>query len=316
MRVVANVPRQLPSPSAVAPARVRPVLHRWCLTGATGALRILGPPGGSIFLVDGRITHAECPLANGLRALLTAAGGVAPDAWSAAVAAGGADHRVGEVLVERGEISGAELEVLARTALFAGAMFQLKVEAPTHFDAGVRHPIGPVRAIEFDQLCAEVDRRRAMLVEAWPDDAIDTAAFCLVRQLPGHHIAVSSTQWALITSADRVLSPIELAQTLGLDTFAVLLEARRMARAGLIEPTTRRAPASEAEADEQAEADHMIAEGVAPVPVGGSLRDGKDARPLPRRRGPGRPLTRHRHDDPAVPVATLLRIRRGLEERL
>jgi hypothetical protein len=301
LRVVANVPRQLPSPSAVAPVRVRTALHRLCLAGASGALRILGPPGGTVFLIDGRITHAECPLANGLADLLTAGDRVAPEAWSAAVAVGGADHRVGDVLVERGAVTGAELEVLARTALFAGALFQLPVEAPTHFDAGVRHPVGPVRAIEFDQLCAEVDRRRATLVEAWPDDAIDTAPIRPVRHLPGHHVALTSTQWAIIASADRVLSPIELALTLGHDTFAVLLEARRMARAGLIEPTSERAPASEAEAS----------------PADASVKPGKDARPLPRRRGVvARPLTRHRHDDPAVPVATLLRIRRGLEERL
>jgi hypothetical protein len=289
LRVVANVPRQLPSPEAIAPAPVRTALHRLCLAGATGALRVLGPPGGTLFLVDGRITHAECPLANGLGDLLTGADRVAPDAWSAAVAAGGADHRVGDVLVERGAVTGAELEVLARTALFAGALFQLPVEAPTHFEAGARHPVGPVRAIEFDQLCAEVDRRRATLVEAWPDDAIDTAAVCLVRNLPGHHVALTSTQWAVIATADRVLSPIELARTLGHDTFAVLLEVRRMARAGLVE---------------------------AAAPAGGPPKPGKDARPLPRRRGVARPLTRHRHDDPAVPIATLMRIRRGLEERL
>jgi hypothetical protein len=273
----------------MAPARVRTVLHRLCLAGTTGALRLLGLPGGTVFLVDGRITHAECPLANGLTELLTAEDRVAPDAWTAAVAAGGTDHRVGDVLVERGEISGAELEVLARTALFAAALFQLPVEAPTHFDAGVRHPVGTARPVDFDQVCAEVDRRRDMLAEAWPDDKVDTTAVRLVRQLPGHHVALTSVQWAIVATADQLLSPIELARTMGHDTFAVLLEARRLARAGLIETA---APAD-----------------VTPKP-------GKDGRSLPRRRGPARQLARHRHDDPAVPVATLLRIRRGLEELL
>jgi hypothetical protein len=289
LRVVANVPRQLPSPSANAPPRVRTALHRLCLAGATGALQVLGPPGGTVFLVDGRITHADCPLANGLAELLTAADGVAPDAWAAAVAAGGTDHRVGDVLVERGDISAAELEVLARTALFAAALFQLPVEVPTRFDAGVRHPVGNVRSVEFDQLCGEVDRRQDLLAEAWPDDAVDTAAVRLVRRLPGHHIALTSTQWAILATADQVLSPIELARTIGHDTFVVLLETRRMVRAGLVEADT---------AD----------------PAAGSARPGKES--LPRRRRAIRPVARHRHDDPAVPVATLLRIRRGLEERL
>jgi hypothetical protein len=291
LRVVANVPRQLPSPPAIAPERVRTVLHRWCLAGATGALRILDPPGGTVFILDGRITHAECPFTNGLTDLLTAADRVAPDAWSAAMAAGGPDHRVGDVLVERGDITGAELEVQARAALFSAALYQLPVGAPTDFETGVRHPVGTVRAVEFDHLCAEVDRRRALLSEAWPDETLDTTAVRLVRRLPGHHIALTSTQWAIIANADQLLSPLELARAMAEDTFAVLLEARRMARAGLIEVT-------------------------ATAPAGGSPRPGKEARPLPRRRGVARPVTRHRLDDPAVPVATLLRIRRGLEERL
>jgi hypothetical protein len=267
------------------------VLHRWCLAGATGALRIVGLPGGAVYLIDGRITHAECPLTSGVPELLTASERVSSEAWSAAMEAGRADHRVGDVLVERQDITAAELEVTTRTALFTAALFQLPAEAPTHFDVGVRHLLGTMRGVDFDQLCAEVDRRRDLLSAAWPDNTVDTAALRPVRQLPGHHVALTSTQWTILTNADRILSPIELARALGQDTFTVLLEARRMAQAGLIEAA-------------------------AATPATAAAKSGKDVRPLPRRRTVARPSTRHRHDDPAVPIATLLRIRRGLEERL
>jgi hypothetical protein len=298
------VPRQLPPPSQTCPAPIRGVLGSRHLAGSTGALRILGPPGGTVFLVDGRIAYAECPLASGVADLLVASGRLSPETWSAALAAGGPDRRIGDVLVERRDLTGAELELVTRTALLGSALFHLSADAPTHFEAGVRHSIGSVRTVDFDQLCTEVDRRRDLLAEAWPDDAVDTSAVRPVRRLPGHHVGLTSTQWAIVANADGILSPIDLARMLGHDTFALLLEARQLARVGLIEA----APAA------------RDAEAVTGQPAGGRepSRPARDARPLlPRRRaGRPRPITHRRLDEPVVPVATLLRIRRGLEERL
>jgi hypothetical protein len=300
--VTANVPRQLPPPSESHPAPIRNVLGSRHMAGSTGALRILGPPGGTVFLVDGRIAYAECPLASGVMDLLVASGRLTPDTWSAALADSGPDRRIGDVLVDRHDLTGAELELVTRTAVFGSALFHLAADAPTHFEAGVRHTIGAVRTVDFDQLCAEVDRRRDLLSEAWPDDAVDTAIVRPVRRLPGHHVALTSTQWAIVANADGLLSPIDLARLLGHDTFDVLLEARRLARVGLIEAGAPPAPAA-----------------VSGGPAGSRdmSRPAKDARPLPRRRaGRPRPVVHRRLDEPAVPIATLLRIRRGLEERL
>jgi hypothetical protein len=51
----------VPSPTSPHAARLRDVLEPWCAAGATGALRVTGPPGGAIFLTGGRLTNALTP---------------------------------------------------------------------------------------------------------------------------------------------------------------------------------------------------------------------------------------------------------------
>jgi hypothetical protein len=323
--VTANVPRQIARGSVSSPVPIRSALEHWCSTGAAGALRILGPPGGNLFLVDGRIAYAECPLATGIAELLTASGRVPPQVWTAALEATGPTDRVGDVLVRRGDITGAELELATRSALFSAALFQLCADAPVHFEMGARHRAGSTRSVEFELLCTEVDRRRALLFEAWPDDVVDTAAVRPVGRFPGHHVALTSAQWAIVAIADRVRTPVDIARLLGLDTFALLLEARWMARNGLIEAGVRSVAAieevhaaahtkTEPEVTaEPTEAEPEVPADLAAIGIGGPSRD---LRPLPRRRARVHPPARHRHDDPAVPSSTLIRLRRALEEKL
>jgi hypothetical protein len=85
-------------------------------------------------------------------------------------------------------------------------------------------------------VCDEVDRRKRLLVDAWPDASIDTAAVVPVRRLPNQFVALTAVQWEVVANADRRRSPIDLARLLGRDTYTVLLEVRRMARTGLVEP--------------------------------------------------------------------------------
>lgn len=315
--MTANVPRQIARGSVSSPVPIRSALEHWCTTGAAGALRILGPPGGSLFLIDGRIAYAECPLASGIAELLTASGRVPPLVWTAALEATGPTDRVGDVLVRRGDITGAELELVTRTALFGAALFQLCADAPVHFEMGARHRVGTMRSVEFELLCTEVDRRRALLFEAWPDGVVDTAAVRPVGRLPGHHVALTAAQWAIVANADRVRSPVDIARLLGLDTFALLLEARWMARNGLIEAGVRSAAAIEevrpATTPALPEAEPEVPADLAAIRIGGPSAD---PRPLPRRRPRLHPPARHRHDDPVVPSSTLIRLRRALEEKL
>jgi hypothetical protein len=290
-----------PAPPADAADQFQPVrraLRRWCAAGATGALRLVDPPGGSVYLVDGLITMAESPLVCTVDELLVVSGRLSPREWSAAVARGGPDDAVGRALVEQAALSQVELEVTVLSVLLGAALFQLDLVATTEFVPDARHPVGPVRRSTLDHVGTEVDRRRRRLAAAWPDDAVDTGPVRPAVRLPGHHVALSALQWEIVANAHRAGSPLGLARVLGRDPFAVLLEARHLVRAGLLRPDQARSPDA--------------------LPAGPARGEsGRDADRLPRRhprpRGPTR--DRRRPDD-HLPVATLLRIRRALEEKL
>ena len=221
-------------PSAPPPVRDR--LEAWCATGATGALRLLDQPGGAVYLVDGRISYAECPTACGTDRLLTASGRLSGDAWRAALAAGRPTRRVGAALLEAGLLAPAELEALVLAGLYGAAYFLFDEPAPVHFEVGTRHVLGPIVALELRTVQAELDRRRRLLREAWPDESIDTAVVVPARRLPGHQVALTALQWEIVANADRRRTAVDLARALGRDTFAMLLAARRLARVGLVEP--------------------------------------------------------------------------------
>jgi len=260
--------------STVDSLGVRDQLGALAATGSTGALDLVGPPGGTIYLRDGRVSYAECPLVNGVGELLTRSGRLTEAAWASAVATG----RTGEILIERKALSAAGLELAVLSALFGAIMFQLDTAPETRFEREIGPSVGAVQAIGLDQVCVEVERRRRLLRDAWPDDTVDTTPVGPVPRLRGHHVVLTAPQWAIVASADRVLTPLDLARQLGGDPFALLLEARRLIRAGLLEPC-------------------------APV---------QPAEPLPRRTP--RPFPHPGRDAPTVPIGILHRVRQGLED--
>jgi hypothetical protein len=218
------------------PSTLRQALEPWCAVGATGALRVEDPPGGAIFVVDGRLTYAECGLVTGVDRLLTASGRVPAEVWRAAVAAGRASGRVGESLISEGHISRNELALSVLSALMDAAFFLFDAAVGARFEPDAVNPLGGFCDIEFAAACAEVDRRRRLLADVWPDPAIDTAAVVPSRRLRGHQVSLTAAQWEIVANADRRRSPADLARLLGRETFVMLLEARRLARSGLIEP--------------------------------------------------------------------------------
>ena len=220
----------------VPPATLRGALEPWCAVGATGALRVEDPPGGAIFIVDGRLSYAECGLVTGVDKLLTASGRVPADVWRAAVASGRATGRIGDTLVADGYISRNELALSALSALMDAAFFLFDAAVTAQFEPDAVNPLGTFCELEFAEVCAEVDRRRRLLADVWPDPAIDTAAVVPARRLRGHQVSLTAAQWEIVANADRRRSPTDLARLLGRETFVMLLEARRLARSGLIEP--------------------------------------------------------------------------------
>jgi len=218
------------------PPKLRDALEPWCASGVSGALRVLDAPGGSVYLVDGLIEYAECPVVSGVDRLLTASGRLPAESWRAALAAGRTQHRVGAELLTGGLLTRIELETVTVLAVFDAAHFLFDTVVEVRFEPGVRHPLGPACGLELRAVCDEVDRRKRLLVDAWPDASIDTAAVVPVRRLPNQFVALTAVQWEVVANADRRRSPIDLARLLGRDTYTVLLEVRRMARAGLVEP--------------------------------------------------------------------------------
>jgi hypothetical protein len=305
--------------------------------GATGVLRVLDPPGGAVYLTDGLISYAESPPACGADRLLTASGRLSAEAWRAALAAGRAERRVGEELVRQGLVTPAELEVVVLSALYGAALFLFQVGTDARFEMGLGHPLGPVVGLGLSDVCAELVRRRRVLEEAHPDPAVDTHAVVPARRLAGHHVALTALQWEIVANADRRRTPLDLARSLGRDTYATLLEARRLARAGLIEPgrpgtrggRARDAPADDEPAEEQGldervdDTEVVDPEPDAAVPGPGAARSGGEdggrdeapLRPLPRRDIRTPPWGPMPEWEDAAPCSesTLLRIRDALQ---
>jgi hypothetical protein len=215
---------------------LRDALEPWCAMAATGALRVLDSAGGLVYLDSGRIAYAEYPPACGVDRMLTGSGLVSTEAWRAARAAGRTGRAAGAILVQQGLVAAVELEELVLSALYSAVYFLFEIDAEVRFERGVRHPFGTVVALDLATVCAEVDRRRKAILETWPDATVDTAAVLPARRLPGHHVALTPLQWEIVANADRRRTPLDLARVLGRDTFAMLLEVRRLARAGLVEP--------------------------------------------------------------------------------
>ncbi|MET9430084.1 transcriptional regulator [Streptomyces sp. NPDC003036] len=198
---------------------VSPLLLRLAAEAATGALL---RDHGTLHLVDGRVVHAESPVAPGLDVLLTAGGRLPPD------------RRLGD----------GELEICRLGALFDAAFFALTPgSGPTRFRYGPVErpgPLPPVRPVPLADVERETRRRRELLDGVWPYPAVDTAPVVARPAAPGQ--TVTLRQRALLAYADGTRTPTELARALGRPAFHTLLEVRRLAAAGLIATPLEPAP--------------------------------------------------------------------------
>ncbi|MEU6485056.1 transcriptional regulator [Streptomyces sp. NPDC046887] len=217
------------SAHAAAPV-VSPLLLRLAEDRATGALI---RDHGTLYLVDGRVVHAESPAAPGVDVLLTAGGRLPRAGWQEAVDRAGARREVGRFLVDSGRISGGELEICHLAALFDAAYFVLTPGGgPTRFRGGVGHWMGQVRPVPAADVQRETLRRRELLEAVWPYPAVDSAP--VVPRTPSPGQTVTPRQRALLARADGRRSPVQLARELGRPAFHTLLDIRRLAAAGLV----------------------------------------------------------------------------------
>ncbi|QDQ16348.1 transcriptional regulator [Streptomyces spectabilis] len=209
-------------------------LLRLAAEGATGALL---RDTGTLYLTHGMVSHAESASAPGVDVLLVAGGRLPRAVWDEAAGRAGPRRQVGGHLVAEGHLTPGELEICLLTALYDAALFALAPGGgPTRFRRGVGHGIGTVRPVPADAVEREARRRRRLLDSAWPGPAIDTAPLVRRRVPPGGGASVPPRQRALLDLADGRRTPADLSRLLGRPVFHVLLEVRRLAVAGLIDP--------------------------------------------------------------------------------
>src|SRR4029450_11490557 len=139
-----------------------PAVTRW--RGAderrTGGLMLRAHRGGTVYLLDGQVTYAESPAAPGVGELLTASGRLAARTWQAALDAGTADARVGQLLVGQGHLTQGELELCVLGAIYDAAFFALSpASAPVEFLDGAVHWLGPIIRVDAAAVNREARRR-------------------------------------------------------------------------------------------------------------------------------------------------------------
>jgi hypothetical protein len=149
--------------SAEEPAvnALRHLLTNLAESGRTGALHVDDPAGGVIYLVAGRITHAEAAGCPGIGERLVASGRLSAAAWETAYVAGRFSGTVGRELVRDGQLGHHELacRVVATITAATHALLLCGADAPLRFVPEERHWFGTVAQVELGALGAETARR-------------------------------------------------------------------------------------------------------------------------------------------------------------
>ena len=221
----------------VAPASL---LRQVAVERQTGVLVVGGHPGGTLYVLDGRVIYAESPAAPGVGELLTSSGRLAGRTWQNALDLGTSTARVGRLLVEQGHLTQGELELCVLGATYDAAYFALAPASPgevspVEFLSGATHWLGPVVHIDPAAIEREVARRIQLLAEIHPDARVDVAPVIPVQRPPRERITITAAQWELLIHADGQRTPADLALLLGKAGYATIQELRRLAAAGLIE---------------------------------------------------------------------------------
>ncbi len=204
---------------------------------ATGAL--VGT-GGTLFLANGEVVHAESPAATGVDTMLTSGGRLACDSWRAAVDQAGAGRRVGRFLAESGLLAVGELEICHLSALFDASYFVLSDEGATRFRRGAEHWFGPLCPVRASVVERESRRRRQLLQNLWPFPQLDTAP--VTRRQLAKLPALNGRSHRVLDLADGQHTPSRIAQLLGRPAFHVLVDVRRLAAMGLIDTPSAAPP--------------------------------------------------------------------------
>ncbi|MFI8849110.1 transcriptional regulator [Streptomyces sp. NPDC053499] len=227
------------------------LLHRLAEERATGAFT---RAGGTLFLVDGEIVHAESAAATGLELLLTREGALSPAWWDAALTRAERDGGVARQLLTCGQVPEGVLDLCRRTALYDAAFFVLASGGgPGRFRRGVRDRLGAHGGVPPVVVERETARRLALLDRIWPDGRLDVlppvptaraapavpaspAAPAAPQDVGLPLSAVPDRRLPVLRLADGVRTATDIARALARPAFHILVELRRLAAAGLVTP--------------------------------------------------------------------------------
>ncbi|SDK20938.1 hypothetical protein [Streptomyces indicus] len=196
---------------------------------------------GALYLIDGQVVHAHSDTAPGLGDLLVGCGKVPSALWADALDRGNRDSgRAAEHLVKDGQLSEGTLELCRRTALFDAAYFALAPGGgPARFRHGVVADDGLALSVPAGRVLREAMRRQGLLDAVWPGPVVDEQPVNRRTACPDRR--VPARQRALLDLVDGARTPAQLARELGRPAFHVLLDIRRLAVAGMVEPPGPRA---------------------------------------------------------------------------
>lgn len=220
---------------------------RECEAGRfSGALHVIGAPGGIIWLVEGAVAAIETPWSPSPEVILLRSGRVPPADWEAAFAAASvARGHMTDELVTRGLVGAGELEAVLRTAL-ADAIFAFAAGFvdTCRAEAGAldfEMPLEP--GVEAHWLVAEALRRMQVLegfpgpqlhararVTAVPQAARPAAVPQAAR--PGDLLGDAHDGGLALIDGRRSIRDLAFARGRGL--YVTMLEVARMRSDGLI----------------------------------------------------------------------------------
>ncbi|MET8766431.1 transcriptional regulator [Streptomyces sp. NPDC004658] len=249
MTVVSTPPPALPVRDKEAGRALSPMLTRLAEERATG---VLVREHGVLHLAEGRVVHAESPLAPGLDVLLTAHGTLAATAWQQAAARTTGALPAAELLLRSGVLPTGALELCHLDALYDAGYFALAPSStPGRFRYDSTPRLGPLPSVPVVALERETLRRRLLLHRLWPDPAADTAP--LIRADPAGPTPparraapatpVTPRQRAVLDRVDGVRTAADIARNLGRQAFHTLVDVRRLTAAGQIAPLPTAPPA-------------------------------------------------------------------------
>ena len=207
--------------------------------GFTGALSVIGAPGGTIYLTGGGITAIETPWSPSAEVILLHSGRVPEADWEAAFAAATvARGHLHAELVGRGLVGAGELEALLRVAL-ADAMFAFAAGFVDHCraDAGApEHGLLLEPAADASSLVSEA-LRRVQALAAFTDPPLrprERVAAVRGAARPGAILGAGRDE--ILALADGRRTTRDLAFALGRGLYVTMLQLARMRAEGLVAP--------------------------------------------------------------------------------